>query len=374
MNKTDRNTRVFFELLKGGLWEKGVSLLPFGEIDWDELYSISKDQAVVGLVAAGLEHVEDMKILKPMALPFLKSVFSTENRNLAMNSFISGLFSEQQGAKIETVLVKGQGIGQCYHRPLWRSAGDVDLLVNASEYEKAKAFLLAKADSAEKEFESYKHQEVHMGEWHVELHGTLHSTLLKRLDNGLDKLQAEMFETKSFREWNNNGVRVFLPSPDYDCVFVFSHILQHFYKGGIGLRQICDWCRLLYTFKDELDHQLLQTRLRELGIIKEWMVFGQFAIQCLGYPSECMPLYEGSNALKRHRANLIKKYVLKMGNFGHNLDDDYYDKYSYVVRKVISFWRKGGLILFGMRVSPMNSLRYFFRFLGEGIVAVAHGQ
>ena len=375
MNKTDRkNTRAFFELLKGGLWGESISLLPFGEIDWEEMYSISKDQTVVGLVAAGMERVEDMKILKPMALPFMKSVFATESRNQAMNSLIYNLFVQLQEAGFDPVLMKGQGIGQCYHRPQWRSAGDVDLLVSALEYEKAKGFLLSMADSAEKEFESYKHQEVHMGAWHVELHGTLHTTLRKRLDDGLDKLQEEMFATESFREWNCNGVRVFLPSPDYDCIFVLSHILQHFYKGGIGLRQICDWCRLMYTYKDEIDRQLLQARLQELGILQEWKVFGKFAIQYLGYPSESMPLYEGSSAMKRHRATLIKKHVIKMGNFGHNLDGDYYEKYPYVVKKVISLWRKGGLILFGVRIFPMNSIRYLFRFLGEGITAFSQGR
>ena len=45
-----------------------------------------------------------------------------------------------------------------------------------------------------------------------------------------------------FKDSKGSKVQVFLPAPDEDVVFVFSHILQHFYKEGIGLRQICVWC------------------------------------------------------------------------------------------------------------------------------------
>lgn len=44
-----------------------------------------------------------------------------------------------------------------------------------------------------------------------------------------------------------------MPRAEEDVVYVFAHILQHFFKGGIGLRQICDWCRLLYTYRDSLN-------------------------------------------------------------------------------------------------------------------------
>ena len=37
---------------------------------------------------------------------------------------------------IDTVLVKGQGGGQFYARPLWRSCGDVDLFFAAENYER----------------------------------------------------------------------------------------------------------------------------------------------------------------------------------------------------------------------------------------------
>ena len=67
---------AFFALLRAGLWEQAVRLLPFEPIDFDAVYQLADDQSVVGLVAAGLEHVEDRKVTKPEVLSFMKKVFA----------------------------------------------------------------------------------------------------------------------------------------------------------------------------------------------------------------------------------------------------------------------------------------------------------
>ena len=54
----DNNTQqAFFALVRAGLWEKEVRLLPYGEVDYSEVMRLAQEQAVVGLVAAGLGHV-----------------------------------------------------------------------------------------------------------------------------------------------------------------------------------------------------------------------------------------------------------------------------------------------------------------------------
>ena len=92
----------------------------------------------------------------------------------------------------------------------------------------------------------------------------------------------------------NGKTQVFLPGYDCDAIYVFTHILQHFYKGGIGLRQVCDWCRLLWTFKDKLNLELLESQIRKAGLMSEWKAFGVFAVEYLGMPKEAMPFYSDS--------------------------------------------------------------------------------
>lgn len=52
------NTLAFFEIMRAGLWEKEVRLLPYGDVDYAEIMHLAQKQTVVGLVAAGFEQYE----------------------------------------------------------------------------------------------------------------------------------------------------------------------------------------------------------------------------------------------------------------------------------------------------------------------------
>ena len=58
----DNNQKAFIEILRAGLWEKEVWLSPYKDIDFSAIMRLAEEQSVVGLVAAGLEHVVDAKV------------------------------------------------------------------------------------------------------------------------------------------------------------------------------------------------------------------------------------------------------------------------------------------------------------------------
>ena len=82
------------------------------------------------LVAAGLEHATDIQIDEDDSTPFLPEVMMEEGRNSVINRFITKLFGYLGNNGVEVVLIKGQGVAQCYERPLWRTVGDVDLFLD----------------------------------------------------------------------------------------------------------------------------------------------------------------------------------------------------------------------------------------------------
>ena len=306
-------------------------------------------------------------------MAFMSSALSMEQRNLAMNAFIAKLFRKMEETGIKALLVKGQGIAQCYERPLWRACGDVDLLLDEENYEKAKAFLLSLASDVEDEDVYRRHLAMTIEQWEVELHGTLRSGLGKAMDAMVDEVQEVVFVNGRVRVWRDDAVDVLLPSPDNDVILIFSHILQHYFRGGIGLRQICDWCRLLWTFRDVLDRELLEDRLRRMGTMSEWKALGALAVKWLGMPAEAMPFY-CSSALNQWKARRILAFVLETGNFGHNKDVSYMRRYPYVIRKAISLWRHTWDGLRQLFVFPLDSLRAWGVMIKEGVGAVAKGK
>lgn len=404
----DNTGSVFFELLKAGLWGSGNPDIRIdGATDWDYIYRLAKEQSVQGLVLQGIEWFKNhndnlnlnVSIPQVLLLQWIGEVQIIEQRNKEMNAFIADLIDKLRKADIYALLVKGQGIAQCYEKPLWRSSGDVDMLLSKDNYEKAKAFLLPLGDITEPEEARKKHFAMQIEQWTVELHGTLHVGLSARVDRMLDNVQYDVFHRGEVRSvaldvndsLNDNGttksfksVQVFLPAANEDVVYVFAHILQHFYKGGIGLRQICDWCRLLWTYRESLNHEYLESKIREAGVMSEWEAFGAFAVKYLGMPVEAMPLLDVRckkedgrceiDANLKKKADKICKFILEVGNFGHNRDNSYFQKHSYFVQKCISAWRRVKDLCRHATIFPVNSVRFFFGIMHNGIVSAIRGE
>ena len=371
------NQQAFFSLLRAGLWADSlkfrVESLEFRDsVDWNEVYRLASEQSVVGVVLAGIEH-SYVKPPQEELLQWIGEVQILEQQNQAMNQFIARLIEKLRSSDIYALLLKGQGVAQCYERPLWRSSGDVDLFLSDANYPKAEKLLSPLASSIDNEILYAKHKALTIDEWTVELHGSLRSGLWRSLDRELDKVQYDVFYGGNVRSWLNGKIQVFMPRADEDVVYVFSHILQHFYKEGIGLRQICDWCRLLWKFKDKLDYGLLETRIRKAGVMTEWKAFAALVVDYLGMPAEAIPMYSTSSKWSK-KASKILTFVLETGNFGHNRDYGYFDKYPYLVYKTISFWKhiKDGYRYF--RIFPLDSLKVMARRMVVGFSVVIRGK
>lgn len=368
--KNHNYPEAFLELVRAGLWEKEAHLLRFNVIDYSYVLQLAEEQSVVGIVAAGLEHVSDVKVPKEHLLQFVGQALQLEQRNTAMNIFIGEIVDRLRAANIYTLLVKGQGVAQCYERPLWRSSGDVDFFLSEDNYVKAKKFLIPMAISVETE--SGKHQGMTLGQWVVELHGNLHCGLSTRMDKVIDDVQKDVFFRGNVRSWMNGRTQVFLPSPENDSIFIFTHFLKHFYKGGLGMRQICDWCRLLWTYRESIDYHILEHRLKEMRLTSEWKSFGAYAVEYLGMPTEAMPLYENKMKWKK-KARRINIFVMAVGNMGHNREKEHKGRRSFIVRKIVSFDRRIMDFFNHVMIFPFDSLRFFLNIVFNGIRLAAKG-
>lgn len=376
----DNNVKAFLALLRAGLWEQVNDNVNDNEnfvdglsVNWADVIRLAEEQSVVGIVAAGVERLSDYSLPLTEKLTLLGKCQLIEQQNVAMNQFLGELVEKMRRAGIYTLLLKGQGIAQCYERPLWRSCGDIDFFLNDDNYDKAKVLLCPLSSTTAKETEFRKHLPLTISSWSVELHGYLRCGLSKKIDQGLDEIRKNVFCGGIVRLWLNGNTYIFLPSADDDAVYIFTHILKHFYKGGIGFRQLCDWSRLLWTYRNELDKAKLEKRLRQMRLLTEWKAFAALVVEHLGMPEEAMPLYDSADKWKR-KANRILDFILISGNFGHNRDSSYWTKYPYLIRKAFSMKRRVGDLIRHARIFPMDSLRFLPNILTIGIKAAVNGE
>lgn len=360
-NWTKINYKAFLALVRAGLWEEDVLLSSFGDIDYKEVYRVAEEQSVVGLVAAGLEHVKDVKPPKDDILAFVGTALQIEQRNLSMNECVAWLIQKFKEEEIYALLVKGQGVAQCYERPFWRTAGDIDLLLDVSNYEKAKMILIPIAEHCDEENKAALHQAMSIRGIEVELHGRMPFEISHQGDMVVETvLKDALSGIRINRKCVLNEVEIPLPDVNDDIIIVFTHFLHHFFIEGVGLRQICDWCRLLWTHKNSIDVGLLEKRLRMAGLMTEWRVFASLTVNSLGIPAQAMPLYEERYV---HKANFVLKRIMRSGNFGHNKDLSYRVRCKGIKYKMVAVWRRFWDFLELALVFPIDAPRFFARYV-----------
>ena len=205
-----KETDAFISLLRLGLWGNGnLDIRIDGATEWLEVYRLATEQSVLGLVLDGLEH-SDVKPPKELLLQWIGEVQQIERRNKEMNAFVAEQIEKLRKKDIYTLLVKGQGVAQCYEEPLWRCSGDIDLFLSDDNYQKAKSFLMPLASSVEEEYVREKHLAMTIDGWGVELHGHLYSGLSSRVERELDRLQEDTFYSGQVRSWMNGQTQIFL--------------------------------------------------------------------------------------------------------------------------------------------------------------------
>ena len=243
MKLRGKTYQAIFALLRAGLWEQDVRLQQSEDIDYIEIFDIAEKQGVTGLIAAGLEHLQVVNAPKDLLLQLVGQTLQLEQRNTAMNTFIAGLVDRIKAAGIHTLMVKGQGIAQCYERPLWRTSGDVDFLMNDENFRNADELL--SPESSYRKFGGRYSKEIGLGiqSWTIELHASLRTGLSGKVDREVDAVQKDTITNNKVRIWHNGGTDVLLPAPDEDVFFVFTHFIKHFYKEGMNLRQMADRAR-----------------------------------------------------------------------------------------------------------------------------------
>lgn len=364
--------RQFFALLRSGLWNEVPDAAFFaGSVDWEALYKLAFEQTVVPLVTDGINLLPKQFLpAEPERMdPFLGDMMVTAQRNAKLDRFIPKLF-ENLGS-IPAVLVKGQSLAADYPDPARRQPGDIDLLVPPSSYEAAKEVLLPKATKVLDEEREILHQGMYFKSVEVEIHGTISTLMSRKLDRKLAALLAEQFDGRKLPTVTIHETPIPVPEAGFNAVYIFVHLLHHYWAGGVGLRQVVDWMTFASVHKRDIHPVLLEATLRELGLLRLWETFTGFAQEYLGCPAEKLPLAKAPDTRRNAR---IRAHLERSGNFGKNRNRTRGQE-SWLERKIRSFWQK--VVCDRLRhfqAFPKESLRFFFGAFGYGLQRLADGE
>ena len=321
-----RPQQQFLELLRSGLWGKPADASIFqGEIDWQSIVRIAKEQTVQVLVANGIETLP--KELWPPKVAIFKLMeykSTTVKMHHLLNSVLAKITTALNAEGIPSVLLKGQGLAQNYLIPESRICGDIDLYVGEENIDRACEVIAGLTDEPQEPEEGLtgeeKHRHVKVDGVVVEVHRksvTTHTERLARLmRNWTHESLNSHFNDGTLPTINFNQVPVTVPSANFNNIFILYHAANHMVQGGIGLRQLCDWAMFLTKHHTEINETELKSDLRRFNMIPVWKEFSRFIVNVLGLDPTFLPLAP-RKLINTNGAKFILNDIFATGNFGH---------------------------------------------------------
>ena len=197
--------------------------------------------------------------------PYYPLVMQAIANNERKMFFLGKLLQEMEQEKINCCVLKGSSLAPLYASPELRISGDIDLLISPYDEKRVVRFLENRNFEIKKRVKNSQHFEaVHKNAGMYEIH-------VRLFDREFDKyiLQNKFKVNEAYKKMvTPDGNIINILSENDGLYFVTAHMIKHFVKDGLGLRQISDW--LLYIKKNcgELNLKEYDDTIQGLGFDK----------------------------------------------------------------------------------------------------------
>lgn len=310
----EKISSIFFELIQIALNTRKQLSKELQEEDWYKLYEMSYKQSVLALILDAIDKLNSegkrIVISQDVLLPWIADAEQIKMQNKLINSRIIEVSCLMVEAGFRSCILKGQGNSIMYPKPFSRTPGDIDIWVEG-ERKDIKNFVKSKTIDA---LDNYHHIDFPIyNDVDVEVHYTpswLNNPFANR------KLQYYYATHRSVqcnhicRELDKEG-RVCIPTRDFNLIFQMSHMINHFFNEGLGLRQVIDYFFLLKQNFSEIEKREYRQTMASFGMKK-------FACSMMWIMKEVLGLEDEYLLLEPYKkgGQLVLREILKTGNFG----------------------------------------------------------
>lgn len=314
----------FLSLVKLGIG-KTVTDLP-QSFDWKALYTLAGEQGLTAIVIDGIERLpDDMRPPKKIMLQWIGEVLqSYEYRYADYEKAIGEMagFYGQHGIKM--MLLKGYGLSLNYPNPKHRPCGDIDTW-NFGKQEEADT-VLSKELGIPVDTSEHHHTVFYWKNYMVENHYDMLITSATKANAQLEPILKEQAMDDS-NAIVVNGHKVFLPSPNFNALFLLRHMLMHFVACGINLRNILDWAFFWEKEGEKVDKEWLKEIAAKYNMSPFLNTVNAICVDDLGFNPSIFPSVQFSPDMKErilkdtlfpeydwteaHKLSLIPRLVFK---------------------------------------------------------------
>lgn len=229
---------IFFELIQVALGRKAsLSRTPSAE-EWQELYVLSKKQALLGINYAAIERLpKEQGPPRKLLLQWCLAAERIKERNTELNNKIPEISRRFANDGFPNLILKGQGIAQYYavsNLEQYRTPGDADIWLKGDRKDII-AYVRKYSPSCHAVYHHVDFPET--DGVHIEIHFTPSWMNCYCTNRRLQHYFNECCEFERSIQSNN----IPTPSLGFNRVYILIHVYRHLFHEGIGLRQIMDY-------------------------------------------------------------------------------------------------------------------------------------
>jgi len=317
----------YFGILRAAIWNTEVETTSWPEVvEWEAVIENFEKQAMLPLVGGVLCSLTGKyRISEEQEEKILQISSNTVQTNYRNREVTAILLEALREAGCKPVLLKGDTLARLYPNPNLRACGDIDILVHPDHYQVAIRTLQEICKDQGHEDFLERHYQLQYEEFIVELHR--HPGFCANLwyEKRYQELASQWVVGTGTETHIENGVSVPVPAtqllPQFNCWYVFNHLLHHYHDGGIGLRQFVDWMLVLKdaAVNKSVDVARLQADLEAVGLLRAWRILGHLLVDYLGLPKEEFPLYVDDCDDRLILERYLPEFVA-YGNFGRRFE------------------------------------------------------
>ena len=285
-------------------------------VDWDEVFTESKKQAITSIVRAGLKNL-------------LPSEYTTSWKLYSIQELSHGVQLLEAQNELTTVLdenfiyytiLKGTAAAIYYPEPFFRSMGDVDFWVPKEQFASAQE-MLEKHGFVEIDGSDSRHLKLKKYNILFEMHRYFSSDERQNVvDRYIENAELVRGKIRDTEFW-------MLPELENGLVLLV-HLRQHLYEG-LGLRQVFDWMMFVHACLDHEGWKKFRPYAKELGLERLALAATSLCRKYFGLNVD----WCGNND---EAAEMLMTNIVQSGNFGHT-----HGSGRNVERVVVSIKRRG---------------------------------
>lgn len=275
-------------------------------MDWAEISEMANAQSVSSLVVDGLEkYVSANYISKPFAnepretkrkrMVWIGQMMASERLYAKHEAALATLARLYAKAGIRMMVLKGYGLSLDWPVPNHRPVGDLDIY-NFGKWQEADKII--EKECGVKVDDTHEHHTVfNFDGITVENHYDFINTKAHR-DASKIEARLKTLVNRRVAEIDVQGEKIYLPSADFNAIFLMRHLGQHFAGDHLNLRQVLDWGFFVKARNKELDWGSAIVFLKEIGLDVFFNQINAVCVDYLGFDSAIFPTIERNDALK----------------------------------------------------------------------------